>query len=255
MRPKIIHLSKIRVAAVSYLNTKPLLYGIKRHPVMEQIDLIEDYPSKIAQMLIDDEVDMGLIPVAATLHMPQWFLTTDYCIGSVGAVASVCIFSEVPMAQIESIYLDYQSRTSVNLAKVLLREYWKKDVVYIDASGEDYRQHITGTTAGVVIGDRALEQRQQSKYIYDLGEAWRQHTGLPFVYAGWIANKQLPSSFIAAFNEANAIGIHNIDAVVAENPFTVFDLKKYYTEYISYALDEKKREGLELFLEKLQLII
>lgn len=219
---------------------------------MEQIDLIEDYPSKIAQMLIDDEVDIGLVPVAATLHMPQWFLTTDYCIGSIGAVASVCIFSEVPMEQIEKVYLDYQSRTSVNLAKVLLQEYWKKDVTYIATQNEDFRQHINGTTAGVVIGDRALEQRRQSKYIYDLGEAWMQHTGLPFVYAGWIANKQLPAQFIASFNDANALGVHHINAVVAENPYPVFDLKKYYTQYISYGLNDKKRQGLELFLEKLK---
>jgi len=156
------------------------------------------------------------------------------------------------MEQIEKVYLDYQSRTSVNLAKVLLREYWKKKVEYIAASGEDYRTKIKGTTAGVVIGDRALEQRQQSKYIYDLGEAWMKHTGLPFVFAGWIANKRLPSEFINAFNEANSIGVHHIDEVVAENPFTVFDLKKYYTAYISYELDEQKREGLKLFLEKLK---
>ncbi|HWJ29119.1 MAG TPA: MqnA/MqnD/SBP family protein, partial [Flavisolibacter sp.] len=72
-------MKKIRVAAVSYLNTKPLLYGIKRHPLIDKIDLIEDYPSKIAQMLIDDEVDVGLIPVAATMKMKQWNIVTDYC--------------------------------------------------------------------------------------------------------------------------------------------------------------------------------
>ena len=69
LRAKLNHLKKIRVGAVSYLNTKPLLYGIKRHPVMNEIELIEDYPSRIAQMLIDDEVDIGLIPVAATLRL------------------------------------------------------------------------------------------------------------------------------------------------------------------------------------------
>ncbi|MGZ3957396.1 MAG: MqnA/MqnD/SBP family protein, partial [Flavisolibacter sp.] len=82
-------MSKIRVAAVSYLNTKPLLYGIKRHPILQDIDLIEDYPSKIAQMLIDDEVDVGLIPVAATLKMNHWEIVGNYCIGSEGPVASV----------------------------------------------------------------------------------------------------------------------------------------------------------------------
>jgi chorismate dehydratase len=238
------------VAAVSYLNTKPLLYGIKRHPIINEIELVEDYPSKIAQMLIDDEVDIGLIPVAATLKLKEWNIVGDYCIGSEGPVASVCIFSEVPMDKIERVYLDYQSRTSVNLAKVLLREYWKKNVELIDSSGEDFRDEIRGTSAGVVIGDRALAQRLKSKYIYDLAEAWKKYTGLPFVFAAWIANKKLPSHFVSAFNEANGYGLQHINEVIAENPFEMYDLRKYYTECISYKLDDRKREGLGLFLEK-----
>ena len=237
---------------MSYLNTKPLLYGMKKHSFIDEIELIEDYPSKIAQMLIDDEADVGLIPVAATLQMKQWNMVTDYCIGSDGAVASVCIFSDVPMQKVKKIYLDYQSRTSVNLAKVLLKEYWKKEVEFIDSTGEDYRQQIKGTTAGVVIGDRALQQRMQSKYIYDLGEAWKKHTGLSFVFAAWIANKELPEEFIQSFNEANALGFENLDEVINENPFPYFDLKTYYTKCISYKLDDKKRKGLNLFLQKLK---
>lgn len=216
------------------------------------MELIEDYPSKIAQMLIDDEVDVGLIPVAATLKLKQWNVVGNYCIGSNGSVASVCIFSEVPMEQIEKVYLDYQSRTSVNLARVLLKEYWEKEVEFVDAAGEDYRDQIKGTTAGVVIGDRALEQRKKSKYIYDLGAAWKQHTGLPFVFAAWIANKQLPEEFVTAFDEANALGLQHLDEVIAENPFPFFDLKRYFTQCISYELNDKKRKGMKLFWEKLR---
>jgi chorismate dehydratase len=240
------------VAAVSYLNTKPLLFGIKNHPVTDQIELIEDYPSKIAQMLINDEVDLGLIPIAATLKMDQWYQVGEHCIGCDGAVASVCIFSDVPMEEIQKVYLDYQSRTSVNLAKILLKEYWKKEVEYIDASGEDFRDQIHGNTAGVVIGDRALQQRLHSKYIYDLGETWKAHTGLAFVFAAWISNKELPLAFIESFEEANASGLKNIDKVIAENPFAEFDLKKYYSSCIGYTMDERKRAGMELFLGKLK---
>jgi chorismate dehydratase len=239
------------VAAVSYLNTKPLLYGIKNHLVINEIELIEDYPSKIAQMLIDDEVDVGLIPVAATLKLKDWNIVSDYCIGSDGAVASVCIFSDVPMEQITRVYLDYQSRTSVNLAKILLREYWKRDVELIDASGEDFRNQVHGTTAGVIIGDRALKQRLKSKYIYDLGEAWKKHTGLSFVFAAWIANKPLPESFKQSFNEANAFGLKHIPEVIEQNPFPEFDLGKYYRSFISYDLNQDKREGLRIFLDML----
>jgi chorismate dehydratase len=245
-------LKKIRVGAVSYLNTKPLLYGIKKHEVIHQIELVEDYPSKIAQMLIDDEVDIGLIPVAATLRLEEWYIDSDYCIGSNGAVASVCIFSEVAIEEVKKVYLDYQSRTSVNLAKILLKEYWNNNVEFIDATGEDFRNRLTGTTAGVIIGDRALEQRSKSKYIYDLGEAWKKHTGLPFVFAAWIANKKLPEKFVSAFNEANALGLNNIDKVVQENHFEQFDLYKYYSSCVSYKLDDEKKKGLELFLSKLR---
>ena len=237
---------------MSYLNTKPLLYGIKRHPVLNEIELVEDYPSKIAQMLIDDQIDIGLIPVAATRRLSDWYIDSDYCIGSNGAVASVCIFSQVPMEEIQNVYLDYQSRTSVNLAKVLLKEYWRRNVQFIDASGEDFREQINGTTAGVVIGDRALEQRKKSKHIYDLGEAWKNHTGLPFVFAAWISNKRLPEAFISAFDEANALGLQNIDEVIKENPYPHFDLRQYYTSCIQYKLDDDKRKGLELFLQKLK---
>ena len=104
LRAKLNHLEKIRVAAVSYLNTKPLLYGIKRHPIINEIELIEDYPSMIAQMLIDGEVDVGLIPVAATLRLKNWRVVTDYCIGCDGPVASVCIFtSSGSLSEISSI--------------------------------------------------------------------------------------------------------------------------------------------------------
>jgi chorismate dehydratase len=230
------------------------LYGIKRHPIIDQIELVEDYPSRIAQMLIDDEIDIGLIPVAATLRLKEWFIDSKYCIGSDGAVASVCIFSEVPMEEIERVYLDYQSRTSVNLARILLKEYWKKEVEFIDASGEDFREAIKDHSAGVIIGDRALEQRSRSKYIYDLGEAWKDHTGLPFVFAAWISNKKLPEDFIVAFDKANGIGLSRLEDVIKENGFACFDLSDYYQKYIQYNLDEDKMKGLKAFLEKITIV-
>ena len=219
---------------------------------MEEIELIEDYPAKIAQLLIEDKVDVGLIPVAATTRIETWNIVGDYCIGCDGPVASVCLFSEVPIENVERVLLDYQSRTSVNLAKILLREHWQKDVELTDASGEDYRNEIKDTTAGVVIGDRALEQRLRSTYIYDLGEAWKDYTGLPFVFAAWISKHKLPADFEQRFNEANRLGLQHINDVVKENPFTAFDLYTYFTRCIQYQLTLRKEEGLRLFLEKLK---
>ena len=241
---------KIRVGAVSYLNTKPLLYGIERARVRKDIELIIDYPAKIAAMLLKDEIDMGLVPVAIIPQMREYYVNGEYCIGSNGNVASVCIFSESPIEKVEKVLLDYQSRTSVQLARVLLKEYWKIDPELIDA-GKDFRDHIRGTTAGVVIGDRALEQRQHSPYIYDLAEAWKGLTGLPFVFAAWISNKQLDPTFIKEFDEANRQGVLHIDEVVAENPYPIFDLHDYFTRHLDYHLDEPKRRGLAAFLDYL----
>jgi chorismate dehydratase len=250
--PNLLLLDKIKVGAVSYLNTKPLLYGIRRHGVLKKMELMEDYPSNIAQRLLDGTIDLGLVPVAIIPKLKEAHLVTDYCIGSDGPVASVCLFSEVPVWEIEKVYLDYQSRTSVRLAQLLLKEHWRKEVEYIDATGDDYRRNINGRTAGVVIGDRALEQRAISTYCYDLGEAWKEHTGLPFVFAAWVANKELPDAFVSQFNEANALGLKNIKNVLAENTFPKYDLKFYYTQNMSYLLDAKKRTGLKTFLKMLK---
>ncbi len=228
-----------------------MLYGIERsETLMNRMELITDYPSSIAKMLLEDKIDVGLVPVAVIPKMQQHFIIGDYCIGAEGDVASVCLFSDVPLENITTILLDYQSRTSVNLCKVLLKNYWKIDPQLQDAK-EDFRNDISGTTAGVVIGDRALEQRQQSKYSYDLAGTWKAFTGLPFVFAAWIANKELPGYFCTEFNEANGIGLEQLDNVIKENPFAAYDLQTYYTKNISYLLTDEKRKGLRLFLEML----
>jgi chorismate dehydratase len=242
---------RIRVGAVSYLNTRPLLYGLKRSGLMDRIELVEEYPSRIASMLVNDEIDLGLVPVAIIPLLKEAHIITDYCIGTEGEVVSVALFSEVPMKDITRVLLDYQSRTSVNLAKILLNEYWQKEVIFEDAK-EDFRSAIKGTTAGIVIGDQALEQRKISLYIYDLGAAWKAYTGLPFVFAAWVANKELDADFIDAFNRANGYGIKHLDEVVAENNSPAYDLKKYYTQNISYSLTAEKRKALELFLRLME---
>jgi len=217
---------------------------------MKRIELVEDYPTHIAAMLLNDEIDVGLVPVAIIPKLKEAHIITDFCIGTEQDVASVCLFSEVEIDKINTVLLDYQSRTSVNLCKVLLKHYWKKEVQFIDTSN-DFRSQIKGTTAGVVIGDRAFEQRKASPFIYDLAAAWKDFTGLPFVFAAWVANKKLDEGFIDAFNIANGYGIKHIEEVVAENPYGLYDLKKYYTENISYELTEEKKKGLEQFLSLL----
>lgn len=238
------------MGAVSYLNTKPLLYGIERSVVAKEIELFIDYPARIATMLLNNEIDMGLVPVAIIPRMPEYHINGNWCIGSNGNVASVCLFSDTPIEKVERVLLDYQSRTSVQLARVLLKEYWKVSPELIDG-GTDFRDHIKGTTAGVVIGDRALEQRLHSPYIYDLAGNWNALTGLPFVFAAWISNKRLDTDFIKEFDEANRQGVLHIDSVLAQNPYPFFSLRDYFTKHLDYHLDAAKRRGLQRFLQYL----
>jgi len=242
-----------RIGAVSYLNTRPLLLGMEQSPFKDRIDLIKSYPAKIAQDLLEGTIDIGLVPVAIMplLSSPQ--IVSKYVIGTEGEVASVALFSQVPMEQVECVYLDYQSRTSVALAKVLLTQYWKKEVAFIAAT-EGYIDQISGTTAGVIIGDRALASLSRFEHVYDLGLVWKQHTGLPFVFAAWVANKPIPAEFMEAFDAANGYGLLHLEEVIALIPAheQVYNLHKYYTQNISYELTPEKRAGLAQFLEALK---
>ena len=216
----------------------------------DEMDLIIDYPSNIASFLINDRIDIGLVPIAVIPSLKEHHIISDYGIGCDGEVASVCLFSEVPLAEIETILLDYQSSTSSALLKILLEEHWKISPQIVSGT-DNYEKQITGTTAGLVIGDRALRQRLRSKYFYDLGSAWKEMTGLPFVFAAWVSNKKLPAAFIAAFNEANEFGLNNLDEVIRQNPHSVFDLKRYYTELVKFKLDSQMHAAKALFLRKI----
>ena len=238
---------KIRVAAVNYLNAKPLLWGLQHHPVNGQIEWMTDYPARVADDLREGRADISLMPVAAMPAIPGSYVVGNYGIAAGDNVVSVAIFSQVPMEEIKTVYLDYQSRTSVRLAQLLLQHFWKKDVAFLPAP-EDYIARIEGTTAGVIIGDRALMALPKFPYSYDLSKGWSAWQGLPFVFAAWIATRPLPEAFVAAFDAAQAEGLQNLETVIGENPFPPYSLHTYYTENIRYTLGPKEREGLQKFL-------
>ncbi|WP_159727642.1 menaquinone biosynthetic enzyme MqnA/MqnD family protein [Sphingobacterium sp. 18053] len=239
-------MNKIRVSAVSYTNTYPFLNGIRKSKVMEQIDLSVDYPSACAQKVIDDQADIGIIPTAALLSLPEYYINTDFCIGTEGAVDSVFIFANKPIEEVKTLRLDKQSRTSNGLARVLIKNYWKKDVELItDESIEP--------DAYVLIGDRTFGKKNAVPYVYDLGEEWFNFTGLPFAFALWVSNKKLPESFVEQFNEALAYGVEHATDVIAGLPeFEDFDYTKYLTQHLNFHLTDKKREAVQLYLRYLK---
>ena len=240
----------IKAVAVSYLNTKPLLYGIIKSGLEKEMDLQLEIPSECARKLANGEVDMGLVPVAVIPELDNAHIISDYCIGAVGAVKTVCIFSQCPIEEMTHLYLDYHSRTSVQLAQVLLREHWKLSPKLIAAT-PGFESKITGTTGAVIIGDRAIGMEEKCNFVYDLGEIWMAFSGLPFVFAAWVSNRPMEEGFIIKFNEAMKMGVADIPNLMylLPTPVAGFDLEKYFTENISYELDLKKKMGLDLFLK------
>ena len=240
---------KIRVGAVSYLNTKPFIYGLEHGPIKDKIELLLDYPSNLVKMLKSDQIDIGLVPVGALPSLGEYHIISDYCIGTEGEVASVAVFSEVPMEQIEQVYLDYQSRTSVLLCKLLFEKYWKKDVKFISTEDESYIDKIKGKTAGLIIGDRALMHRSKFPYIYDLGLGWKEMTGLPFVFAVWVSLRKLNNDFLKNFNQSMTFGVLDLSQFI-NNEINYYELKKYYVENLSYLFDDLKQDGMRNFLKQ-----
>ena len=218
--------------------------------MQERLELEFDYPSVVAEKLVNGKIDIGLVPVSIITQLNPHYIITDYCIGCNGTVDSVCLFSHVPLAEMEIVYLDYQSRTSVELLKVLAKEHWHIQPQFVNTSA-GFEDKVEGNNAALIIGDRAFMQKEKSTYCYDLGLAWKEMTGLPFVFAAWVANKQLPDDFIRGFNAANAYGLQRLDEVIAANPTNITDLNIYYRKKIDYNLDKAKKESLNLFLSKI----
>ena len=238
----------IKISAVSYANTYPFLYGIAQKLNPLHIDLSMDVPAVCAEKLTNGKVDLGLIPVAKLSKVSNAQIISSYCIGAVGDVKTVLLMSKCPLDEITKVYLDSESRTSVNLVKVLAKNYWKKNWEWQDAPNTfpepEKHQSI------VLIGDKTYNYRRDYPYIYDLSQVWYEFSGKPFVFAAWVANRELPKAFIEEFNQALSFGLQNIDAAidVYADVNQREELKNYLTNYISYELDNEKKEGMELFL-------
>lgn len=238
----------MRLSAVSYLNTKPFIYGLFRSDLAEMLDLSLDIPSVCAQKLLAGEADVVLTPVAVIPQLPEAYLVSDYCIGATGAVKTVCVFSQVPLREIKKMYLDYHSRTSVALVQILCEKYWKINPEFLPAE-EGFETQIAGETAGLIIGDRAIGCERRYAYTYDLGEAWTTWTGLPFVFAAWISTRPLHPEIAARFNAALRLGLDHLPELLKILPSIAdFDIERYFRENISYELDHAKWLGLNRFL-------
>lgn len=243
--------SKINVSIVSYLNSYPFLYGIKKFQKLLNINISEDIPSLCAEKLINNEVDLGLVPVFTLKSLQYSEIISDYCIGSEGTVKTVVLFSRVPLDEIKTIYLDKDSRTSVNLVKILAREFWK-----ISPQWEDWnkKNNVSLPESVVMIGDKTFDKYVIYPYAYDLSLEWQKYTDLPFVFACWVANKPLSDIFKREFNNALAYGIANKNESIDGHELVISkeEALNYLLENISYELNDQKRKALKLYLDFLK---
>lgn len=244
----------LRLCAVSYLNTKPFLEGLNNYFSANELDVQTMIPSDCATAFVNGNVDVGLIPVGSLLDLKEVHLSDRFCIGASGKVDSVFLFSNQPISEINTVYLDHHSRSSNGLTKILFRHHWNKAIHYLQE--DNYFQMIDGNRAGVIIGDRAIVMKDKYRYCYDLAYEWLKWTGLPFAFAVWVYDPiSVNHSWINRLEVAFEWGVNRIPEVANKwaNEFmmTTERAENYLSESIDYHFDTAKRKALTLYLRYL----
>lgn len=250
--------SCLRVGAVSFLNTKPLIYPFLNGQLQtEEISLSVKVPSRLATQLSDGELDIGLIPIVeyfrANAKGAGYRILPNIAIGSRGSVLSIQLFSRVPIPDIQQVALDTSSRSSVTLLKILLAEKYQLTPTFISCD-PSIEPASSETDAVLLIGDAALRNLDTTEYSADLGTEWHELTGLPFVYACWVARSDAQLGNVPKLLlDAKTLGIEQIPEIARiEAPklsFTEDLCRRYLQHHIHYDLDDLSIEGLELFYE------
>lgn len=233
-----------KISVVSYLNSKVFLKGLEMS--QSTFDYVLDIPSECARKLRENQVDIGLVPVATIPEIPNANIISDYCISADGAVHSVFLFSSTPLDELQVIYLDRHSRSSNKLCQHLTEHYWKINVEWRER--EIDIPMIQNGEAFVLIGDRTFDVLDNYDFRFDLSEEWKALTGMPFVFAAWVANKKIEPEFTRAFNAALHLGMEYLQDVVRENKLNNFDVHDYLTRKIQYELTENKLDAIQTFL-------
>ncbi|NSW44426.1 MAG: menaquinone biosynthesis protein [Bacteroidales bacterium] len=239
-----------KIAAVSYINTYPFIYGIEQSGIFNphEFSLNKIYPSLCSRAFHNKEAEVVLMPSGAISDFDESITIPGYCIGATQNVRSVMLFSQVPIENIKTILLDYQSTTSIKLLKILFHYFWKKEVTFI-ATQSDFEQEINGNTAGLIIGDRALYLENKFLFKTDLAQAWVAFTNLPFVFAYWVKTSPIDHQWLKKFIDSLKWGVeHKKESLVQYTNFNQA-LYEYLNFNISFHFDEKKIEGLKAFYQ------
>jgi chorismate dehydratase len=241
----------VRLGAVSYLNVRPLVEGLSDRP--DAVSLRFDVPAVCAALLANGEIDLGMVPSITHADRPGDRIVPAICIGSEGAVDSVALFTRRPVRQVRSIALDTSSRTSVALTRILCARRFEILPAFRPAA-PDLPSMLASADAALLIGDPALFADHVALGVtkVDLGQAWSDMTGLPFVWAFWAGPEGVVDApVVRLLQEAAARGAARTDAIAdaycaGDAPRTAI-ARRYLRTHLRFALDLPARAGLETY--------
>jgi chorismate dehydratase len=249
---------RLRISAISYLNTAPLMWDFEHGEAGSGFDISYTLPSSCAQALAAGTADIGIIPAAAYAQIPGLLVLPGVAIASRRPVRSILLVSNKSLEEIRSVALDTSSMTSVALTKVLF-EKWLGGGRTFAPMLPDIGQMLAAHDAGLLIGDPALQIDRSRYFTLDLAEEWIRHTGKPFVFAFWAVRQQalveaaVSQDLPTIFQQSRDHGLEpaSLDAITREWAprlgLTNEDVRSYLTENIYYCLDTPCQEGLQLF--------
>ena len=242
----------VRVGAVGYLNARPLTWALDAAP--ERWAIRYDLPSVCSSLLHAGQVDLGLVPSIDYLQDADYRFVPGVGIGSRGPIASVALYTRVPVGRIASIALDTSSRTSVTLIRVLCRHHFGINPEFV-AHGPDLSGMVRMADAGLLIGDPAFEADHAALGLkkVDLGEEWTAMTGLPFIYAAWTGRSgAMTAADVDALQHAQRTGVESVDAIANEygrgDAGRTARAAAYLRDNVKYGLGADEAAGLQLFL-------
>ena len=248
----------LRVSAISYLNTAPLMWDFEHTHVGSAFDISYTLPSLCAPALQNGSADIGIIPAAAYAAIPELLILPGVAIASKQAVRSILLVSKVPAEQIQTVAVDSSSLTSVALLQILFTKLWG-GVRPFTTMAPDVERMLEQHDAGLVIGDPALKVGRSRYFTYDLAEEWIRFTGRPFVFAFWAVRQAAlkdvsPMLDLASiFQESRDHGVQaeNLERIASEwaprIDLSEADIKNYLTQNIYYYLDSACLDGVQLF--------
>jgi chorismate dehydratase len=243
--------SPLRVAAVSYLNSVPLYWGLIHGPQRNRFEVTFELPSRCSDLLGEGAVDAGIIPSIEYQRIPNLKIVPGLAVASAGPVRSVLLISKCALPKVRKLALTTASRTSVCLTQILLQRHYRIAPRLIP-SGPNLEAMLKECDAALLIGDPALASAFPGLKVYDLADEWRTMTGLPFVFAVWAVRAEAATAdLVPAFQQSAVYAMAHLSEIVeqetARTGLTPELIRTYLTENIDFSLGEKNLEGLRLF--------